>query len=214
MTRPSTSTVDPRRSFLYRGNGQLIRRARARDLGPTSPAVCNAGDAAIGRRTGELARAPRRQASARIPDIARDPPGFGRRRTRIEIFRNRKPGRPYQIGALQAIATAARPQVTLSRRNGALSNSALRGQHYRQAIASRDQVSNPQSLSSCARQSKLVLAGENGINLRPGRVFADRAYEDDGNLGLAQKPGRCARSQGNSPIACTLEWQDGAGGSR
>ncbi len=96
----------------------------------------------------------------------------------------------YQIGALQAIATAAGHKVTHVKAHGAISNVACEDDMTR---ARRSPTRSRRSTSSLVfvvlANSKLVRAGE-AANLRMAHeVFADRAYEDDGNLVSRKKPG-------------------------
>jgi 5-oxoprolinase (ATP-hydrolysing) subunit A len=147
----------------------------------------HAGDADIMRRTVELAKA--RGVSVGAHPGYRDLHGFGRRpvpglkSSEIENLV------AYQIGALQAIATAAGHKVTHVKAHGALSNVACEDDMTAKAIANAIKAVDPNLIFVVLANSKLVRAGEEA-NLRLAHeVFADRAYEDDGNLVSRKKPG-------------------------
>ena len=147
----------------------------------------HAGDADIMRRTVELAKA--RGVSVGAHPGYRDLHGFGRRpvpglkSSEIENLV------AYQIGALQAIATAAGHKVTHVKAHGALSNVACEDDMTATAIANAIKSVDPKLVFVVLANSKLVRAGE-GANLRLAHeIFADRAYEDDGNLVSRKKPG-------------------------
>jgi UPF0271 protein len=95
----------------------------------------------------------------------------------------------YQIGALQAIATAAGHKVTHVKAHGALSNFACEDDMTAQAIANAVKAVDPNLVFVVLANSKLVKAGERANLPMAHEVFADRAYEDDGNLVLRRKPG-------------------------
>ena len=110
----------------------------------------HAGDADIMRKTVELAKA--RGVSIGAHPGYRDLHGFGRR-----PFPGMKASEienlvAYQIGALQAIATAAGHKVTHVKAHGALSNVACEDDMTAKAIASRDQGGRSQSDFRGARQ--------------------------------------------------------------
>jgi UPF0271 protein len=147
----------------------------------------HAGDADIMRKTVELAKA--RGVSIGAHPGYRDLHGFGRRpipglkSSEIENLV------AYQIGALQAIATAAGHKVTHVKAHGALSNVACEDDMTAKAIASAIKAVDPNLIFVVLANSRLVQAGE-GANLpMVHEVFADRAYEDDGSLVSRRKPG-------------------------
>jgi UPF0271 protein len=147
----------------------------------------HAGDADIMRQTVELAKA--RGVSIGAHPGYRDLHGFGRRvipglkSSEIENLV------AYQIGALQAIATAAGHKVTHVKAHGALSNFACEDDMTAQAIANAVKAVDPNLVFVVLANSKLVKAGERANLPMAHEVFADRAYEDDGNLVLRRKPG-------------------------
>jgi UPF0271 protein len=95
----------------------------------------------------------------------------------------------YQIGALQAIATAAGHKVTHVKAHGALSNFACEDDMTAQAIANAVKAVDSNLVFVVLANSKLVKAGERCNLPMAHEVFADRAYEDNGNLVSRKKPG-------------------------
>ena len=147
----------------------------------------HAGDADIMRRTVELAKA--RGVSIGAHPGYRDLHGFGRR-----PFVGMKPSEienlvAYQIGALQAIATAAGHKVTHVKAHGALSNVACEDDITAKAIANAIKAVDPNLVFVVLASSNLVRAGEAANLPMVHEVFADRAYEDDGSLVSRRKPG-------------------------
>src|ERR1700748_321783 len=95
----------------------------------------------------------------------------------------------YQIGALQAIATAAGHKVTHVKAHGALSKVACEGATRARAIPPALRAVDPNLVFVVLANSSLVKAGEDANLPMVHEVFADRAYEDDGNLVSRKKPG-------------------------
>ena len=147
----------------------------------------HAGDPDIMRRTVELAKA--RGVSVGAHPGYRDLHGFGRhpivglKASEIENLV------AYQIGALQAIATAAGHKVTHVKAHGALSNVACEDDMTATAIANGIKAVDPGLIFVVLANSKLVKAGEEANLPMVHEVFADRAYEDDGSLVSRRKPG-------------------------
>jgi 5-oxoprolinase (ATP-hydrolysing) subunit A len=147
----------------------------------------HAGDADIMRHTVGLAKA--RGVSIGAHPGYRDLHGFGRRPIpglRSSEIENLV---AYQIGALQAIATAAGHKVTHVKAHGALSNVACDDDMTAKAIASAIKAVDPSLIFVVLANSKLVRAGEAANLPMVHEVFADRAYEDDGSLVSRKKPG-------------------------
>src|SRR3984893_14173942 len=147
----------------------------------------HAGDADIMRKTVELAKA--RGVSIGAHPGYRDLHGFGRR-----PFPGMKASEienlvAYQIGALQAIATAAGHKVTHVKAHGALSNVACEDDMTARAIASAIKAVDPNLVFMVLANSRLVQPGEAANLPMVHEVFADRAYEDDGSLVSRRKPG-------------------------
>src|ERR1700752_1670138 len=147
----------------------------------------HAGDADIMRHTVELAKA--RGVSVGAHPGYRDLHGFGRRPmpglkgSEIENLV------AYQIGALQAIATAAGHKVTHVKAHGALSNGPCEYEMTAKASAAGIKAVDPSLIFVLLANSKLVKAGEDANLPMVHEVFAYRAYEDDGNLVSRKKPG-------------------------
>ena len=118
--------------------------------------------------------------------------GFGRREIRmspadIEYMT------AYQIGALQAIARYAELPVTHLKAHGALSNMAANDAGYAMALARAIKVVDPSLIYVALAGSEMVKAAER-LGLRVAREgFADRQYEDDGNLAPRSLPGTVYR---------------------
>jgi UPF0271 protein len=147
----------------------------------------HAGDADVMRKTCEMAKA--RGVSVGAHPGYRDLQGFGRR-----PFPDMKASEienliAYQIGALQAIATAAGHKVTHVKVHGALSNVACADDATAKAIASAVKAVDPNLVFVVLANSPLVRAGEAANLPMVHEVFADRAYEDDGTLVSRKKPG-------------------------
>ena len=159
------------------------------DLATSVNIACgfHAGDPDIMRKTVELAKT--RGVSIGAHPGYRDLHGFGRR-----PFPGMKASEienlvAYQIGALQAIATAAGHKVTHVKAHGALSNVACEDDMTAKAIAAGIRAVDPNLVFVVLANSKLVQAGEAANLPMVHEVFADRAYEDNGNLVSRKKPG-------------------------
>jgi UPF0271 protein len=147
----------------------------------------HAGDANIMRKTVELAKA--RGVSIGAHPGYRDLHGFGRRPVPGLKSSEIENMVAYQIGALQAIATAAGHKVTHVKAHGALSNVGCEDDMTAQAIASAIKAVDPNLIFVVLANSRLVTAGEKAGLSMVHEVFADRAYEDDGQLVSRRKPG-------------------------
>jgi 5-oxoprolinase (ATP-hydrolysing) subunit A len=147
----------------------------------------HAGDADIMRKTVELAKA--RGVSIGAHPGYRDLHGFGRRPVPGLKSSEIENMIAYQIGALQAIATAAGHKVTHVKAHGALSNVACEDDMTAQAIANAIKAVDPSLVFVVLANSRLVTAGEKADLPMVHEVFADRAYEDDGQLVSRRKAG-------------------------
>src|SRR5262252_8002009 len=171
------------------GNWEMGHDAEMIELATSVNIACgfHAGDADIMRKTVELAKA--RSVSVGAHPGYRDLHGFGRRvipgLTSSEIENLIA----YQIGALQAIATAAGHKVTHVKAHGAISNHACEDDMTAQAIANAIKAVDPSLVFVVLANSKLVTAGEKANLPLVHEVFADRAYEDNGSLVSRRKPG-------------------------
>jgi 5-oxoprolinase (ATP-hydrolysing) subunit A len=147
----------------------------------------HAGDADIMRRTVEMAKA--RGVGVGAHPGYRDLHGFGRRPVPGMTSSEIENLVAYQIGALQAIATAAGYRVTHVKAHGALSNVACADDMTANAIASAIKAVDPSLIFMVLANSRLVQAGERAKLPMVHEVFADRAYGDDGLLVSRSKPG-------------------------
>jgi UPF0271 protein len=147
----------------------------------------HAGDADTMRATVDMAKA--RGVSIGAHPGYRDIQGFGRRPMMGMSASEIENLVAYQIGALQAIAAAAGHKVTHVKAHGALSNVACADDMTAQAIADGIRAVDRNLMFVVLANSKLVAAGEKAGLPLVHEVFADRAYEDDGQLMSRKKPG-------------------------
>jgi len=146
----------------------------------------HAGDPDIMRWTVEQARE-RKVAIGAHPGY-RDLHGFGRHRISGLTASQIENLVAYQIGALQALATAAGARVTHVKPHGALSNVACSDAMTARAIARAVRAVDRSLIFVVLPASELVKAGDDaGLHLAH-EVFADRAYEDDFTLVARDKP--------------------------
>jgi UPF0271 protein len=123
--------------------------------------------------------------------------GFGRREIKM------KPSdleymTAYQIGALQAIARYAGLTVTHLKAHGALSNMAANDAGYAMAIGRAIKAVDPEIIYVALAGSEMEKAGRK-LGLRVAREgFADRQYEEDGNLASRSLPGTVYREPGKA----------------
>jgi len=123
--------------------------------------------------------------------------GFGRREIKM------KPDdveymTAYQIGALQAIARYAGLAVTHLKAHGALANMAANDEGYAMALARAIKVVDPSLIYVALAGSEMEKAGRK-LGLRVAREgFADRQYEEDGNLASRSIPGTVYREPGKA----------------
>ena len=114
--------------------------------------------------------------------------GFGRRRIQM------KPNDlelmvAYQIGALQAIASYSGLKVTHLKPHGALNNMAAEDEDYAMAIGRAIRTVDRDIIYVALYGSQMERAAEK-LGLRLAREgFADRKYDDDGNLASRAIPG-------------------------
>src|ERR1700689_560797 len=159
------------------------------DLATSVNIACgfHAGDSDIMRKTVELAKA--RGVSVGAHPGYRDIHGFGRRSFYWLSASEIENLVAYQIGALQAVAALSGYKVTHVKAHGALSNVACEEETTARAIASAIKAVDPNLVFVVLANSKLVQAGEAENLPMAHEIFADRAYEDDGNLVSRKKPG-------------------------
>ena len=115
--------------------------------------------------------------------------GFGRRRIQMKPV-DLEYMVAYQIGALQAMASYAGLKVTHLKPHGALNNMAAEDEGYAMAIGRAIKTVDKDIIYVAPFGSEMEKAAEKlGLPLaREG--FADRQYDDDGNLPRARSPAR------------------------
>lgn len=107
--------------------------------------------------------------------------GFGRRRIHMNA-EELEYTIAYQIGALQALAAYAGMTVTHVKPHGALNNMAAEDREFADAIGRAIKVVDPALIYVALAGSEMQNAGE-ALGLTTAcEGFADRLYEDDGNL--------------------------------
>ena len=107
--------------------------------------------------------------------------GFGRRRIHMNAD-ELEYTIAYQIGALQALAAYAGMTVTHVKPHGALNNMAAEDREFADAIGRAIKVVDPGLIYVALAGSEMQNAGE-ALGLTTAcEGFADRLYEDDGNL--------------------------------
>lgn len=114
--------------------------------------------------------------------------GFGRRRIDMDP-QALEYMVAYQIGALQALAAYAGQRVTHVKPHGALNNMAAEAPELAMAIARAIKTVDRDLIFVALAGSAMETAGR-ALDLRVAREgFADRRYEDDGNLTSRKIPG-------------------------
>ena len=147
----------------------------------------HAGDADIMRRTVELAKA--RGVGVGAHPGYRDLHGFGRRPIPGLTSREIENLMAYQIGALQAIATAAGYKVTHVKAHGALGNLTNDEDDFALALG-RAIKGVDRSLVMIVMPTLPTERVADKLGLKMAReVFADRTYDDTGNLTSRKKQG-------------------------
>ena len=146
----------------------------------------HAGDPDTMRRTVRLAHEHGVAIGAHpsLPDLA----GFGRREMAIT------PNEAYalvvyQVGALQAFATAERTRVAHVKPHGALYNMAARDAALADAIAQAVRDVDARLILVGLARSELTRAGERADLAVAHEAFCDRRYEADGTLSPRREPG-------------------------
>lgn len=145
----------------------------------------HAGDARTARRTCTLAAATGTHVGAHVSynDVA----GFGRRFIEVdpaeltdEVI--------YQIGALQAIASAAGTAVRYVKPHGALYNAIVHHREHARAVVEAVRSVDP-GLPILVLPGSVVEEEARRAGLRPvAEAFADRAYLPDGSLAPRSQP--------------------------
>lgn len=146
----------------------------------------HAGDPLTMRRTVQAAgaRGVGIGAHPAFPDLQ----GFGRRR--MEIAPDELEAMLiYQIGALQAIAAAEGCRLAHVKPHGALSNMACADAALAAVVARAVRAVSRELILLAPACSQLALAGEAAGLPVALEIFADRAYQDDGQLVPRSQPG-------------------------
>lgn len=171
------------------GVWQMGDDASMMDIATSVNIACgfHAGDPDIMHKTVQLAKA--KGVSIGAHPGFRDIHGFGRRPVPGITAAEVENLVAYQIGALQAVASLAGHKVTHVKAHGALSNVACEDDIVARVIASAIKAVDPKLIFVVLANSKLANAGEAAGLPMAHEVFADRAYEDDGNLVSRRKPG-------------------------
>ena len=146
----------------------------------------HAGDPLVMRRTVAAAKA--RGVSIGAHPAFPDLQGFGRRRMDIPSA-ELEAMLIYQIGALQAMAIAEGTRVSHVKPHGALNNMACADRALADVVARAVRAAGPELILLAPAHSQLALAAE-ALGLPVVlEVFADRAYQDDGQLVPRSQPG-------------------------
>lgn len=146
----------------------------------------HAGDPLVMRRT--VAAAKKRGVSIGAHPAFPDLQGFGRRRMDIPAA-ELEAMIIFQIGALQAMAAAEGGCVSHVKPHGALNNMACADPALADCVARAVHAISPQLILLVPAYSHLATAGERiGLPVIL-EIFADRAYQDDGQLVPRSQPG-------------------------
>jgi UPF0271 protein len=168
----------------------------------------HAGDPDTMRSTVELAKA--RGVSIGAHPGFHDLQGFGRRPIAGLSASEIENLVAYQIGALQGIAAAAGHKVTHVKAHGALSNVGCVDDMTANAIAAGIRAVDRTLMFVVLANSRLVAAGEKAGLPLVHEVFADRAYEDDGQLVSRKKAGAVLHDPDAIAARVVKMVQDGA----
>lgn len=120
--------------------------------------------------------------------------GFGRRRipyTAGEIERFIA----YQIGAAQALASYSGHRITYVKAHGAVANIAAENRSVADAIAKAVKAVDPSLVLLAIALTEQVGAGEAAGLTTVQEIFADRGYDDRGQLIARSKPGAMIHDQ-------------------
>lgn len=147
----------------------------------------HAGDHNVMFRAAELAKKNGVAISAH-PSF-NDREGFGRRVIRGDSMAEIERMVAYQIGALQALAAMAGHAVTLVKPHGSLGNLCAAEDEFAMAVGRAMKAVDPTLIYVVMPGLAADRAAE-ALGLRAMReFFADRAYDDDGQLTSRRKPG-------------------------
>jgi len=146
----------------------------------------HAGDPLVMRDTVKLAmeKSVSLGAHPSFPDLQ----GFGRRKMTLPLD-ELEAMVTYQIGALMGIAKSQNTTVTHVKPHGALNNMACEDQNMADVLARATKSIDPNLILLAPAGSCLFKAGVNFGLVTAGEVFADRTYQEDGNLTPRSEPG-------------------------
>ncbi|HKK35903.1 MAG TPA: 5-oxoprolinase subunit PxpA [Paracoccaceae bacterium] len=167
----------------------------------------HAGDPTVMRRTLEAAKARGVSVGAHpgFPDLG----GFGRRRIEMDPHELEN-AVAYQIGALMALATLVGVEVTHVKAHGALSNMAATRDDYAMAIGRAIRGVDPKlRYLALAGSAMERAAGELGLPL-VREAFADRHYDDEGNLASRALAGTVIRDPAEAAARVVAMAREGA----
>ena len=134
--------------------------------------------------------------------------GFGRRRIEMDA-KDLELMVAYQIGALQAMARYAGLPVTHLKAHGALANMAAIREDYALAIGRAIQTVDPGLIYVALAGSQMEKAAC-ALGLKLAREgYADRQYEDDGNLSPRSIPGTVYKDPDKALAQCLSMARDG-----
>lgn len=147
----------------------------------------HAGDPIVMHRAAELAK--KNGVAIGAHPSFNDLWGFGRRVIRGTSMSDLEKMIAYQIGALQAIATTVGHKVTHVKAHGALGNLANDEDDFALALGRAMKAVDPKLVYVVMPGRPTVAAAEKlGLPMLQ-EIFADRAYEDNGQLVMRGKPG-------------------------
>jgi UPF0271 protein len=159
------------------------------DIVTTANVACgfHAGDPIVMDRTARLAKDKGVEIGAH-PSFY-DLWGFGRRPIQGERPADIEKQIVYQIGALQAVARAAGHEVRHVKTHGSLGNIAAVDADLAMAVARAVKSVDPSLILVVMPGNELEKAGD-ALSLKLAReIYADRAYDDEGNLVSRKLPG-------------------------
>ncbi len=146
----------------------------------------HAGDPEVMRRT--VAACVAKGVSIGAHPSYADLQGFGRRALKLSAAEIENLV-AYQVGALAGIAALEGGQVSHVKPHGALNNQSCVDAGIAAAIARAVKAVDPQLILLAPAASALLLAGRDAGLRVVEEIFADRAYQDDGQLALRATPG-------------------------
>ncbi|MDF1585181.1 LamB/YcsF family protein [Marinimicrococcus flavescens] len=136
--------------------------------------------------------------------------GFGRRPIQGERPGDVEKLIVYQIGALQAMAAVVGHKVRHLKTHGALGNMAAVDADLAMAVARASKAVDPEMIFVVMPGNELEKAGEK-LGLRMAReVYADRTYDDAGNLTSRKLPGAVIHDSAEATQRVLRMLEDGA----